>query len=87
MRHKWAKMLPGKKYVRHDALLHYVASPKECVKCKLKKGYVNSMGFYPKLVYFKDNEGEVLSVDNLPYQCMGADNADSLFLSEGDFEL
>jgi len=88
MKHKWSKKLPGKTHIHHEELLHYVAGCKECVKCKLKKGHVNSMGFHTRLVYFK--EMKVLSMDTLPYQCTEGDpyqcEGDSFFLSEKDFE-
>ncbi len=80
MRHKWKK-LKGKHHVDYDEVTHWVSHAKECINCGLRKGNVQ-IKYFGNLVYYKDDK--VLSLDTLPFQCIGDSN--DLFLKKEDFE-
>lgn len=92
LRHKWKKHINRDRRRRTwckeegDDFRHEPTDVKECVRCGLLRGYVRTMGFFPRLVYFRDHQ--IHSVDRIPYTCtpiLKELNED--FLSINDFKL
>jgi hypothetical protein len=59
---------------------------KECVRCSLLRGSVKTMGFFPRLIYFRDHQ--ILSIDRIPYTCTPIlKDLNKDFLNEDDFKI
>ena len=88
MRHKWKKIkatLENKEFFEEIQdgnpngtfadffRSHYADGIKECVQCGLRKGSCKSMGFFPRLVFYRysmpEDLNKLLSVDRIPYTC------------------
>jgi hypothetical protein len=73
MNHRWKKInADDVSYVLHDEdddeYHHYPKVNKECVRCGLRRGTINTMGFFPRTVYFRGHT--ILSIDRVPSPCL-----------------
>lgn len=72
MRHRWKKKRFKKRWYPDSTLRAHLREvktydTKECIFCKLRKGYSKEYGFFPVIVYFDTTE--ILSKDKLPFTC------------------
>ena len=76
MNHRWKKIKADDvSYVLNDSdeyngneYQHYPKVNKECVQCGLRRGTINTMGFFPRTVYFRGHT--ILSIDRIPSPCL-----------------
>ena len=83
MRHRWKKI--NSKDVTYvlqddDKFKHRPMTNGECVQCGLRRGTIKTMGFFPRMVYFRGHT--ILSIDRIPSPCLNIDfHLDEEFLS------
>lgn len=89
LRHKWKKHVGRKRIwcvTEDDDFRHMPTDVKECVRCELLKGNVRTMGFFPRIVYFRNHS--ILSIDRIPSTCLPIlKDLNRDFLSMNDFKL
>ena len=74
MRHKWKKIDNEGFFEEHDedemlyCRPHFSRDNKECIYCGLMKGSCKTMGFWPRMAYYRNKH--LLSVDKIPYECI-----------------